>query len=259
MSPRLRRGFTLIELLTVITIVAVLAAMLLPAVASVKELAERTTCSAQMRQVGMAVIVYRSDNEQRYPQVYWNDPTWSTWSSWAYAVTYDGRWQHALEPFIGTFRVFNCPTARKVPLFGRRGEVLDVAEGAIRRGAARGGGAPGWPTCLMAYNSQNWGRPATWTGNVNIPPSAAQAHPGPMTDGKTASMVQRLPGGRVDRCPVLFDGMWQNDGTNHINNQWGMYFPHRGKRANAIFNDGHLEGRPYGDFTSFSPVVQVRE
>jgi prepilin-type processing-associated H-X9-DG protein len=37
-----------------------------------------------------------------------------------------------------------------------------------------------------------------------------------------------------------------------------IHFPHRGKRANAIFNDGHLEGHPYGDFTSFAPVVQVR-
>jgi prepilin-type N-terminal cleavage/methylation domain-containing protein len=222
MSPRLRRGFTLIELLSVIAIVAVLAAMLMPVITSIKELAERTACSSQMRQVGMAVVAYRCDNRQYYPQVYWDDPTWSTWSTWLY-IPYAGRWQHALEPFIGTFRVFNCPTARKVPVFGRRGEVLDQAEGAIRRGGARGGGAPGWPTCLTAYNSRNWGCPKTWNGMVNIPPSAPQSHPGPMTEGKTTAMVTRLPGGRVDRCPVLFDGMWQNDGTNHISNQWGVY------------------------------------
>lgn len=243
-----RRAFSLIELLVVVAIIAALAAILMPVLATVKEAAVRSTCASQMRQLGMAGIAYRTDNDGLYVPVYWNDPGWNTWSSWAYAVTYNGRWQHLLEPFTETFTVFNCPAARKVPVYGRRGEVLNADEGGYKRGAARGGGLPGWPTCLTALNSANWGRAGTWS------------NPGPMNEVKAASYLRSvLATARLDRCPVFFDGMWQNDGTNHLQNQWGVYFPHRGRRATMVFHDGHAESRPQSDVTSYNPAVQVRD
>jgi type II secretory pathway pseudopilin PulG len=57
----------LIELLVVIAIIAILAAMLLPTLASAKEKARRTTCCSGLRQLGLAVQMYGNDNRQTVP------------------------------------------------------------------------------------------------------------------------------------------------------------------------------------------------
>lgn len=54
---RLKRGFTLIELLTVIAIIGILSAILIPVVGLVREQARRAQCSSNVRQLGMAVIM----------------------------------------------------------------------------------------------------------------------------------------------------------------------------------------------------------
>lgn len=63
-SPRwpLRQGFTLIELLVVVAIIAVLAAILLPAVSTAKQMANSTRCQNGLRQIGIAFMGYAGDN-----------------------------------------------------------------------------------------------------------------------------------------------------------------------------------------------------
>src|ERR1043166_4645187 len=79
-----RNGFTLIELLVVVAIIAILAALLLPALRGARDKAKQIQCAANLKQIGIAALLYAGDNNDCVPFFYQTGTRWGDISySWA--------------------------------------------------------------------------------------------------------------------------------------------------------------------------------
>lgn len=106
-----RKAFTLIELLVVIAIIAILAAILFPVFARARESARRASCISNLKQMGLAMMMYTQDYDETYPQTYiWvdSDYDYPTGSEWYPEVLY---WPQILYPYHKSTNAFFCPSA----------------------------------------------------------------------------------------------------------------------------------------------------
>src|SRR5688572_6694098 len=99
---RRRYGFTLIELLVVIAIIAILAAILFPVFAQAREKARQASCTSNVKQLSLGIMMYTQDYDERMPFGYaYNIPASST-------LWY---WQDVVQPYIKNYGVYTCPSA----------------------------------------------------------------------------------------------------------------------------------------------------
>ena len=117
LNRRVMKGFTLIELLVVIAIIAVLLAIIMPALRKVRETAKETICRSNLKNIGLGVLMYLDDNDRKLPN--YRSANGFLWydAGGNLLPLSDGSayWGIVYKPYLKETKIFGCPSLRRVP------------------------------------------------------------------------------------------------------------------------------------------------
>lgn len=243
-------GFTMLELLVVVSVIAILVGMLLPAIRSIRSAAASTVCLANMRQINLGIIGYSGEWKGRIPLNYNGVPggnATGNLNAWAenwgttiavYLEMRVGRYPYGdvQEPFADHRRanIFNCPENR----------VQHWQMGTHQGEDATSYAGNGWGDISMPFE-------APWGSLYFGAPVRRIAHP--------------------DQLMAFWDGLYymtecyMDDGAGAVPytgiGTRLVTYRHRGK-ANVMYADGHTQRssliRGHGDFTGVAVTTPMR-
>ena len=98
-----KKGFTLIELLVVIAIIAILAAILFPAFAKAREAARRSSCSSNLKQIGISLMQYTQEYDEKLPASRQQNPS-------TFMDIPGTAWAQVIQPYLKSTQLFQCPS-----------------------------------------------------------------------------------------------------------------------------------------------------
>lgn len=110
--PRRGYGFTLIELLVVIAIISILAAILFPVFASAREKARQIACASNLKQIGLAALMYVQDNDGVWPVAQYSNAAGTTqyWACYQNADRTFDLTRGLLQPYERNTQILKCPS-----------------------------------------------------------------------------------------------------------------------------------------------------
>jgi len=119
-NKKRRFGFTLIEILVTIAIIAILTAILFPVFARARENARRASCMSNMKQIGLAMMQYTQDYDERYPlSTPYRDQSVNGMPGKKFKIAtsicpseYCVTWMDLIYPYAKSTQIFVCPSVQ---------------------------------------------------------------------------------------------------------------------------------------------------
>jgi prepilin-type N-terminal cleavage/methylation domain-containing protein/prepilin-type processing-associated H-X9-DG protein len=247
---RTKSGFTLIELLVVIAIIAILAAILFPVFAQAREKARQTTCLSNLKQLGLATMMYLQDNDETFPKLKVTPPPFPR-QSWAPFT-----WQDAIGPYVknGTISVTWASTNGTPVTLTSGGVWLCPSQPDDNARTVYGGNDTIYTELVYGSTASSATPvpiPATTMAQLGRPAEIALISENNEIDSYDGIGDPRLSGDAYWQCGETWQcsgpnsgAKWDKDLTGSEANawQWGQMPRYRhSKVANFAFADGHVK------------------